>query len=108
MRQRWEYLTVLRLYETAQDDFPGKTWTENFWIYRPGDEEGQKREAHSGSSKEPEYKVTIRDIFAELGAEGWELVSETVLDTTIVAGGLGWTDVAIPVRMRWTFKRPAD
>jgi hypothetical protein len=47
MRQRWEYLTVLRLYETAQDDFPGKTWTENFWIYRPGDEEGQKREAHS-------------------------------------------------------------
>jgi len=107
MRQRLEYATVVRLYETAEDDFVGQTWTENFWIYRPGDKEGQKLEAHSGSSKNPEHKTTILKILAELGAEGWELVSETVLDTTIVASGLGWRDVAIPVKMRWTFKRPA-
>ncbi|WP_217925103.1 hypothetical protein [Miltoncostaea oceani] len=44
-----------------------------------------------------------------LGAEGWELVSETVDEVWVGAERRGITGgVSTPVRTCWTFKRPRE
>ena len=52
-------------------------------------------------------------VLNELGAEGWELVSEEA-DRSYVSRsdsspiqGWGGSPISNPIRKRWTFKRPA-
>jgi hypothetical protein len=41
----------------------------------------------------------------ELGRDGWQLTISTVLDTALVGTNYGWTDSAVPVRVRYILMR---
>src|SRR5256885_2244026 len=63
----------------------------------------------SGEHEERAYAGTSYiDMLNELGSDGWELVAKSVLDTVIVTTQQGFQNVGTPIRMEWTFKRPAS
>src|SRR5690349_19793073 len=100
----WEYMRVTMLYKTANKLDPEtrtdvQTWTTSFSIAKP-DGSTESVEAGEGFS----FLVLLN----ELGAEGWDLVSETVRKTTITAGALGWNDVGTPISIVYTFKRERE
>jgi hypothetical protein len=62
------------------------------------------------SSKEGEEgsKKSILDLMNELGAEGWELVTDAPIDSVIATShSTGWSEAGIPVLRQWLFKRSA-
>ncbi len=94
---RWEYVVVSwrqdTNWATKRPDEP-VTWDETYGISRPGSE-----------SWETLPHKSFVDVANELGAEGWELVSQTVNKTTVVRGH-GYDEIGAPVGTLWTFKRP--
>jgi hypothetical protein len=110
MTELWEYMTISWTY-TREWKFtppgPGRDiWKSQFYIYRPR----AKTETRLGSdSDNPEAKTTwYLEILQEFGAEGWELVGETVMDTVLVSEENGWKSKGVPAHIRWTFKRRRD
>jgi hypothetical protein len=94
----WEYLYVTYTYTyTASRHYPMQEWTHVYKISR----RGSALETLEGE------KPRWPELLHQFGAEGWELVSERVGKTTIVNSSAGWNDVAVPVTIAWTFKRPA-
>ncbi len=91
----WEYLYVMYAYKTS-GRYPTQAWTHVYKISRRDSE----LETLEGE------KSRWAELLHQLGAEGWELVSERVDETTIVRSSAGWNNVAIPVRIAWTLKRP--
>lgn len=51
--------------------------------------------------------VSLGGVLNELGREGWELVSEVVMDRS-AAPVRGWPRADVPVSVRYTLKRPLD
>jgi hypothetical protein len=102
---RWEYLHVVWIYKRTTVKVETYKWTQIYWVYRPGVEKGEERFAWSEDTTK--VKVTFNDILNELGSEGWELVSESVLDSVVFSNKHGVEMVGAPLRMRWNFKRPA-
>jgi hypothetical protein len=41
----------------------------------------------------------------KLGGEGWEMISETTPESTIISQQYGWNEVGVPVLYRWMLKR---
>ncbi|HET7444711.1 MAG TPA: hypothetical protein VFJ57_08640 [Solirubrobacterales bacterium] len=108
MIQAWEYMTISWVY-TREWNFtppdPGRTiWKSQFYIYRPG----AGTETRLGNdSDNPEAQTTwYLEVLQEFGAEGWELVGETVIDTVLITEENGWKSKGIPAHIRWTLKRP--
>lgn len=87
---RWEYLTIVWKQSTSSSGAQ-QTWTDEIWVKRPGSE-------YEKSNHYP----------ADLGNDGWELVSNLVLETALGGGVRGWNQVGIPVAREWMFKRPAE
>ena len=109
MRERWEYLTVVWVYSAkklSQD--PAKhefAFKKDLFIWHPGAGEADVRPLWS--SADADVVGNCLDVLNELGAEGWELVTEVVMDST-VGPREDWGEVGYPVRQRWLFKRRAE
>lgn len=102
-RPRWEYMRVAYIYSTEppvkRDGIQRqRTWSHVYYVYRPGQSE------ETIDSKHLNFDSYLND----LGNEGWELVSESVRETTLISPVYGWEMVGHPVRIVWTFKRPAE
>lgn len=94
---RWQYLMVISESSAKQKvGVTPTTWeylTEAH-IWRPGVDEAETRPM-----------ANWLHLCNELGAEGWELASEAVLSSTVVANAYGYTEVSIPLRVRYTFRK---
>jgi hypothetical protein len=109
--QRWEYLSVQRDYKTEQRVRQGSSGEETYWhfehfwsIWRPGASESENPEGWSTSRPDG---VGLVGLLSDLGAEGWELVSQVVLRSVITSHSFGWADSSgTPIQMQWVFKRP--
>ncbi|HYH54558.1 MAG TPA: hypothetical protein VD761_10555 [Solirubrobacterales bacterium] len=108
MRERWEYKTIswasatdLPFLRTSDE----RVWRNEFSIRETG--KGLERRLGYSNHREDDgaEMVKIQDLLNEFGAQGWELVSETVMDTTIVSDHAGWSKVGTPIEIRWILKR---
>jgi hypothetical protein len=110
MSERWEYMTFSWIYRkkwtSPQLGGSGDVWSSEFQISRYG-EQVETRPA-SNSEKRPEKPTGFMDLLHEFGADGWELVGETVLDTVLVGEEHGWRSKGTPAHVRWTLKRRLD
>jgi len=104
MTQRWEYLTVIFRYEGEEVGPEMHTWTQTYLIYGPDGEE-EKRHIWSSEEGTSEAKITLTELLNELGEEGWELASETVLNSVVLSKRQGFSQVGVPISTRWIFKR---
>ena len=106
MTDRWEYMSVTWIYSTTnQNTVAPTTWKGEYSIARPG-QPRETRLSYDSTDKGAET-TGIDALLNELGADGWELVSETVMDTTIFSSLHGWSDSGTPTQMRWSLKRRA-
>jgi hypothetical protein len=88
MTLKWEYLVAWHERSWTQHG-EKTTWKETLKLQAPGKAEIQEVDHWQWA-----------DLFTALGAQGWELVSETVLSTVATKSGTGE-----PVRVRYIFKR---
>jgi hypothetical protein len=89
---RWEYLSVLWEAGLGAGNPPERTDTCVIW--------------RTGSDPQPvEYTEGGRAIFDALGTEGWELATETILQTAAFPSTRGYSGVTAPISIRWRFKR---
>jgi len=117
MSEGWEYKLILWTSSTELRDEgrhpsgrPKSTryWRSEFHIAQSG-MEAEKRLAYSTYDKDEGIeRVSLGELLAEFGAEGWELVSETVLDSVVVPKDQGWSNVGTPTQVRWVMKRRAQ
>jgi hypothetical protein len=125
MSLRWEYASVvwtdsLRKVTPADPEFelaPADVrvnmtsqgldfayWCEQkFYIWLPGASEADIRV--SWETGEGDLKVTVLDVFNEVGADGWELVSQTVKNNAM-GRSQGRDTTSFPIRIQTLFKRP--
>jgi hypothetical protein len=125
MSRRWEYASVvwtdtLRKVTRSDPEFerlPAETrekmanhgldfayWSEHkFYIWLPGATEADVRE--SWETGEEHLKTKVLDIFDELGADGWELVVQTVKNNAM-GRSQGRDTTSFPIRVQTLFKRP--
>lgn len=78
-------------------------WRSKLYIHRSG----QKTEVRACyDSEQPVAKPAWwLNVLGEFGADGWELVGETVEDTVLVSEEHGWTSKGTPASIRWLLKR---
>ncbi len=109
MTDRWEYMSVVWTYDAKLLPGPaddGKwAFKEDFWIWHPGAETADHRPLRDTEDKDVSGP-DILEILNELGAEGWELVSETVRESS-AGKRRGWPEAAHPIVRQWTLKRRA-
>ena len=93
---RWQYLCVTWEYSTQVVGDQPRTWANRYFLRRDGGE----------ATALPEGLDWVKYL-NELGSDGWELVTERMQNSVVFGGQeLGWSNVAGPVRMVFTFKRP--
>lgn len=125
--QRWEYASVVytyaarkispddsefqRLSPEAQREYTEKGLTFHWWfeqkiyIWLPHASDADVRVAwESGDEKR---RVAVLDILNELGADGWENMSNTVRGSAM-GKSYGWTTASYPVEERHLLKRPVS
>jgi hypothetical protein len=95
-RQRWEYLTLTWVHSATGTE--GALTYESKWLIRQG---------HSGADTVRPAEDTLVDVLADLGAEGWELVNETLQSTAQISKP-AYPSSTTPLRVRWILKRPAE
>jgi hypothetical protein len=80
-----------------------RRWRYDYAISRPGKE----REVRTGwsSAEGVNAAFNLLDLLNEFGAEGWELISESVLDSIIFSERHGWSQVGGPVQIKCILKR---
>jgi len=77
---------------------PEQTWTSDYYIWWP-------------DATEPEARLNMdgtewSKIAAELGRQGWRLVTAEIPRSSVGSGVNGWTGaVSFPVSERWYFER---
>jgi hypothetical protein len=118
LNQRWEYKLILwTTFTEVRDDgrHPAGTpknqrrvWQSKFEIKEAGKEPESRLSSSTYEEDSDAEKVKLEDLLAECGIEGWELVSETVMDTAFVGRSQGWSEVGSPIEIRWIMKRPAQ
>ena len=103
MRTRWEYLIVAWNLTATPPASPSEAWTLEgaFHISRPG---GVVETRRYDGALPPTLGF---ELLNELGADGWELVSNTVERST-VAAAQGYQTAGVPIASTQIFKRPAD
>jgi hypothetical protein len=114
LTERWEYKAILWVSSAElrnEGRHPSgalkKKWyyRSEFQIYESGKDPERHLSASTYSEDEDAETVNIQDLLAKLGAEGWELVSESVMDSVIFEKSEGWSQVGAPIKIRWTMKR---
>ena len=104
MRTRWEYLVVSWNLTATPPGDASEAWTLEgaFDISRPGVSGVETRRYDGGQASTLGF-----ELLNELGADGWELVSNTVERST-VAPAQGYQTAGFPIATAQIFKRPAD
>src|SRR3712207_6586256 len=100
MTTRWEYLRVANIYSTnyaTKQPTEAQTWEHAYWVVRPGEGDWTRADLPG-----------LTELFNELGAEGWELTTESVSQSVIVSRSQGWLSVGRPVQTDYWFKRRVD
>jgi hypothetical protein len=114
LTERWEYKAILWVSsaELRNEGRHPSGALKRKWYYRSefqiyeGDKELERRlNASTYSEDEDAETVKIQELLGEFGAEGWELVSENVLNSVIVDESEGWSQVGTPTTIRWMMKR---
>jgi hypothetical protein len=107
MTDRWEYMSVLWTYEAKLLPGPAnnRQWAfkEDYWIWHPGAETAEHR-PYRDSEDESVSGADNLAILNELGAEGWELIGETVRESA-AGERRGWPEGAHPILRQWILKR---
>ena len=101
MSTRWEYLVVAWSLTATPPADPAQGWAlaGTFQISRPGASEVETRR-YDGT-----HVSTIGfELLNELGAEGWELVSNTI-ERSAVAPTQGYQTAGVPIASTQIFKR---
>ena len=75
-----------------------------WWLYLPGEEPEKLEEWKSDAPDE--IKIKLLDLMNRIGAEGWELVTDTVLRSGVNLHTVGWGTASEPLRRVLFFKRP--
>lgn len=102
MSKRWEYMSVVWINATRKNGLGGEQeWRAEYVISRQGEAVEKRVQYDFG---EDESRVTFLDLANEFGADGWELVSESVLSSAAITAH-GWSEVGSPIEIRWLFKR---
>lgn len=108
MTERWEYMFVEWVATTRQEKVNlvlRQTFKAELKITpRTGEEE--VRLAHDSKDQNAET-TTLLEVLNELGAAGWELISEVVAES-VVGPKSGWEEVGTPIRTRYLLKRRAN
>ncbi len=108
--RRWEYATLEFWASAKQEERPSGVvryvYLNDFYLRRPGDEEAEKREGWT-SKDTADIKHRVLDLLNELGAEGWELVSDSVLRSGLNTVVQGWDNSSETVHRVLILKRPA-
>ncbi len=116
MSDRWEYKLVIwsssTRFQKERRHPQGSITTKQLWrsvfTIKEGGKEPEERLNYSNHAEDEEVEqISLEELLAEFGTEGWELVSETVLDSVIVREDSGWTNVGTPLKTRWVMKRRA-
>jgi len=107
MTDQWEYMSIswthnAKLLPGPADD---RKWAfkEDFWIWHPGAETAEHRPLRD-TQDEDVSGTDILEILNELGAEGWELIGETLRESA-AGKRRGWPEAAYPIVRQWTLKR---
>jgi hypothetical protein len=91
---RWDYLTLTWMHSaTGTGD---AVQYESKWVVR---------EARAGVETQRPADEALVDVLADLGKDGWELVTETIQSYAQVAK-TGFPTATTPLRVRWILKRP--
>lgn len=87
-------------------DSPSFKWIyfRDWWLYLPGEDPEKHEEWRSDVPDET--KINLLDLMNRVGAEGWELVSDTVLRSGVNLQTVGWGTASEPLRRVLFFKRP--
>lgn len=100
MRTRWEYLLVRYQVELIDADGGRQDWREEYRLTWPG---GVPPETRSASD------LRWSALLAEVGAQGWELVGDSIQETAVFPGPRrGMFDITAPIKIVFTFKRPIE
>lgn len=102
MTERWEYTAVSWAY-TFDTEGPVPTWRQTFSIHRAG--QATEERPYWSSETPDDTGPSLLEILNELGAEGWELVNDTVNDSKIMDERGGWAEVGTPIARQYLFKR---
>ena len=104
MSTRWEYLVVAWSLTATPPASAADAWRLDgtFQISRPG-VPGAEARRYDGS----QATALGFDLLNELGAEGWELVSNTVERSTVSAAQ-GYQTAGVPIAWTQIFKRPVE
>lgn len=100
MSAHWEYMIVSWQYKTnyaTKGVDEETTWESLYRITRPGSE---TETVAAGD-------LTWITFLNDLGADGWEMVTESLRKSIIFSQTNGWHNVASPVEIVWNFKRLA-
>jgi hypothetical protein len=125
-RQQWEYASVVwvdatrkitkadpefeRLSDAVKREWSSKEWPyywwseQTFYIWLPDAKESDKR--LSWETTDDDYRETFLDVLNELGAEGWEVVSNNVRNSAM-GRSYGRETTSFPTRVHTLLKRPA-
>jgi hypothetical protein len=100
---RWEYLVLSWAMTATPPDAMSDEWRleASFHIFRPG---ALSAETRTYDGTQP--STLGFELLNELGAEGWELVSN-VVERTAVAPAQGYQTAGVPIATTQIFKRPA-
>lgn len=103
MSARWEYLVLSWAMTATPPDAMSDEWRleASFHIFRPG---ALSAETRTYDGTQP--STLGFELLNELGAEGWELVSN-VVERTAVAPAQGYQTAGVPIATTQIFKRPA-
>lgn len=126
-RSRWEYASVtwtqsLRKITRSSPEYPrlpeetraegesGKWqsfwWrTDKIYVWFPGDTEVEERIAWETGDEN--WRLRPLDVYNELGAEGWEMVSNKVKGSAM-GKSYGRETTSFPIETSAIFKRPID
>jgi len=104
VRVRWEYLVVAWSLTATPPVPPSEAWAfvGTFQISRPGVSGAEIRTYDAAL-----VSTMASDLLNELGADGWELVSN-VVERSAVTSAQGYQTVGVPITSNQIFKRPAN
>ena len=99
MAVRWEYLVVVRESNVKK---AGETWEylTEWFFYWPAATQAEKRLQ--------DRSWGFIQVFNELGADGWEMVAETVTHSLMSTVSEWARPASRPLQFRWTFKRISE
>ena len=104
MRTRWEYLVVAWNLTATAPLGPGDAWRldATYQIQRPGTPGVETRHYDAALPSTLGF-----DLLNELGADGWELVSN-VVERSTVSAAQGYETAGVPIASTQIFKRPVE